>query len=133
MVWESALGMAGGAWYDLGSYAVACAATMLGRPTGCAFVRAAAVTERHERGVDATTEGELAFPGNGTASFRVSLQDGNAKNNLVAIGTKGSIVIEVCQCERMSVYGRHRARVHVCVRACVLWEIMLVCCHGIRF
>lgn len=86
--------MAGGAWYDLGSYAVACAAAMLGRPTGSVTITAAAVTEKHAMGVDGTTEGELWFPGNGTASFRVSLQDANAKNTLTAIGTKGCIVIE---------------------------------------
>ena len=52
------------------------------------------MTEKHGKGVDGTTEGELAFPGTGTASFRVSLQDGAAKNTLVAVGTKGHILIE---------------------------------------
>ena len=52
------------------------------------------MTEKHEKGVDGTTEGELSFPGTGTASFRVSLQDGAAKNTLVAVGTKGHILVE---------------------------------------
>ena len=55
----------------------------------------AAVTERHASGVDATTEGDLSFADAiGSASFRVSLTDGAAKNTLVAIGSQGSIVID---------------------------------------
>jgi predicted dehydrogenase len=86
--------LAGGAWWDLGSYSISCSHAMLGRPRGEASVVCAAVTEQHTTGVDATTEGELSFTdASGSASFRVSLADGAAKNTLVAIGSEGSIVI----------------------------------------
>ena len=86
--------LAGGAWYDLGSYAIACSYAMLGRPRG-AVSASAAVTERHTTGVDATTEGHIILTGTGgTVSFRTSISDGAAKNTLAAIGDKGSIVIE---------------------------------------
>ena len=113
--------LAGGAWYDLGSYVIACSHAMLGRPCAAPSIEAVAVIAKHATGVDATTEGQISFGhGAGSCSFRVSLADGCAKNSLVAIGDLGSVVIEAPY-HHPSAYIINGARVEMPIKGHGLW------------